>query len=318
MHPRRYLSPQQVAEALGVSVTTVKRWVDEGVLPAQRTAGGHRRMLLCEVLRLVRAGNWPHIDLTLLTGPLPVAEGLAADQWAVCFHEALMAGDSERAGSLLQDASQAGLRLEELADEIIAPVLARIGQDWVGGSLDVYLEHRATWTCLLALQSLRRRFEIPSGDRPLALGGAPEGDPYLLAPLLIELLLLENGWRVVNLGPDTPLLSMRRALLELRPRLVWLSCGWVADVESFLGGYRDLVAEARRLDVAVAVGGRAVGTLRTCLPCDCSGEKLRVLTDFVRELARTRRLPSLQPTKPTQPAASARTIESLPAPGPCP
>jgi excisionase family DNA binding protein len=284
MQPRRYLSPQQVAEALGVSVTTMKRWVDEGRLPAQRTAGGHRRILLCDVLRLVREGNWPHIDLTLLTGPLPVAEGLAAGQWAVCFHEALMAGDSERAGSLLQDASGAGLRIEELADGIVAPVLAHIGQDWADGSLDVYQEHRATWTCLMALQSLRQRLEIPGRDRPLAVGGGPEGDPYLLANGLIELLLLENGWRVVNLGPDTPLPAMQGALGELRPHLVWLSCGRVADVESFLGGYRELVAEARRLDVAVAVGGRALGALRTSLACDCSGESLAVLADFVRGL----------------------------------
>jgi excisionase family DNA binding protein len=284
MQPRRYVSPQQVAEALGVSVTTMKRWVDDGVLPAQRTAGGHRRILLCDVLRLVREGNWPHIDLTLLTGPLPVAEGLAAGQWALCFHEALMAGESDRAGSLLLDASRAGLRIEDLADRIITPVLGRIGQDWADGLLDVYQEHRATWNCLLALQSLRLRLEIPGGDRPLALGGGPEGDHHLLAPVLIELLLLENGWRVVNLGPDTPLRSLQRALEDLQPRLVWLSCGHLADVEGFLAGYRELVAEARGMGTAVAVGGRALGALRSCLPCDCFGENLTVFAEFVRGL----------------------------------
>ena len=47
----QHLTSTRVAEILGVTASTVKRWADEGSLPCERTAGGHRRFLASEVAR---------------------------------------------------------------------------------------------------------------------------------------------------------------------------------------------------------------------------------------------------------------------------
>ncbi|ADV64122.1 DNA binding domain protein, excisionase family [Isosphaera pallida ATCC 43644] len=48
------LKTRQVAQALGVSASTVKRWVTEGKLPAARTVGNHRLIALSDAIAFAR------------------------------------------------------------------------------------------------------------------------------------------------------------------------------------------------------------------------------------------------------------------------
>src|SRR5947209_10805534 len=104
-------------------------------------------------------------------------------------------------------------------------------------------------------------------DRPVAVGGNPEGDHSLLANLLIQMVLLDAGWDAINLGPHTPLASFSVALSELKPRLVWLSASYLPEPERFLDEYGAFYKQAERAGVAVAVGGQAIeGLLRGVMP----------------------------------------------------
>ena len=42
----RYLSSKNVAEILGVNISTLKRWTDNGTLECTKTAGGHRKFTM--------------------------------------------------------------------------------------------------------------------------------------------------------------------------------------------------------------------------------------------------------------------------------
>ena len=41
-----YLNSEEAAKVLGVNVSSIKRWTDEGKLECIRTVGGHRKFLM--------------------------------------------------------------------------------------------------------------------------------------------------------------------------------------------------------------------------------------------------------------------------------
>ncbi len=281
-----YVSTAQVAKALGVGITTVKRWVDRGILPAHKTAGGHRKILLADVVRVVREMGFPTIGLSRLgstaagQGP-PDTRSLSA-----ALLSALRRGDADVLSTLLLEAHRSGLSTEALADAVIAPAMRRLGHEWAEGRLDVWQEHRGTQLCAAALYEIRAGLKAADdARRPLAIGGSPEGDPYLLANLLAEMALTGLGWRAINLGPNTPIASFRAALSYLRPRLIWLSVGHLAQPDSFLEQYRELYQEASRAGTAVAIGGRALSEeIRARMPYTTYGDGLSHLCAFARSL----------------------------------
>ena len=280
------ISTADAADALGVGVSTVKRWIDDGILPAQKTVGGHRKVLVADLMEFVRRGNFPSFDiarlgLSLAKGRLPDTANLGNS-----LYSALLAGNGEVLRSSLRAGYDAGLAIETLADRVIAPAMHRIGHDWEEKRIDVMHEHRSTQLCAGALFELNAALNVRARrERPIAVGGGPEGDHYLLANLLAEMVLLDAGWQAVNLGPNTPMASFRKALVELRPCLVWISISYLADEKRFVREYGQLYKEAERLGIAVAVGGQALNeAIRSAIPYTTYGDGLTHLAAFARTL----------------------------------
>ncbi|QDU61467.1 Helix-turn-helix domain protein [Planctomycetes bacterium Pan216] len=285
-----YVSTTRVSKALGVSVSTVKRWVDDGILPAHKTAGGHRKVLVADVLRLVRDGEFPHLDL----GCLEVRPARSdASDLADRLYNALLKGNIEQVNAVIQGSYQQGMPIAKLGDEIVAPSMHRVGSDWERGALDVYEEHRATQLCASSLFSLRSSLEAHAAkDRPTALGGAIEGDQSLLPSLLCEMVLLDEGWKAINLGPETPIESFLQATCELKPTLVWMSVSYQVMPRDFEERYAEFYAEAEKQGVAVVIGGqRADEQLLRRLPHTSSGLTLTQLVSFARWINPRKRRP---------------------------
>jgi len=289
----RYLSTQQVAKALGVSVSTVKRWVDENVLPAHRTLGGHRKLLMSDVIRLAREGKILDLDLGKLLPEAVPGDSIDPDPVKDQLLVALREADAENVQSLIVGWYERGHPIETLADRVIGPAMFQIGHDWATGRIEVFHEHRATQAVFAALYALSTMMRvIPGCERPVAVGGAPENDHSALPSLLARLVLIDNGWDAINLGPHTPMSAFMTSLNDLNPRLVWLSASHLFDPPTFVREYGEFFREADRRRVPVAIGGNALTeSIRKQIVYTTYGDGLTQLGTFARLLHRPPAIP---------------------------
>ncbi|MBA2671367.1 MAG: DNA-binding protein [Gemmatimonadetes bacterium] len=221
-----YVSPKLLATAIGVSESSLKRWTDEGRLEAERTAGGHRRIAVGEAVRFVRNAGLRVIRPELLGLARASGTSHAQDDRETATERLLAALESDGAAearSLIVSLYMEGASPGWICDVPIRQALERIGELWEHGAGGIFLEHRATETCLQALGELRLILPAPPGDAPVALGGGSEGEVYVLPSLMAATVVAEAGFEVRNLGADTPTVALLEAIRHYEPQLVWIS-----------------------------------------------------------------------------------------------
>ena len=301
------LKTQQLAEALGVGVSTVKRWIDGGSLKSSRTVGKHRLVSLAEAIRFARTRNLPLLSLQTMQGLGAPAIAVVDDRVREALTAALRDGRMGEAKLLITSAYTALGNASQLADDVIRPAMETIGHEWSTGALDVYQEHRASRIVEGVLMDLVGKYLHSSGDHgaPLAIGACPEGDLYTLSGLLCELSLREMGWNVINLGPNLPLSSFAKAVKVHSPQLAWLSITHLTDRERFIREYRAFHEVATQTKTAVCLGGSALDSpLRARIVAGGFGERVAHLAEFARNVcpidleSRQLRITEMDPTNP--------------------
>ncbi len=280
--PETYLKTQQLADALGLSISSVKRLVDAGAIPAIKTSGRHRRVTLSHALQFAREEKYPTEGLLALS-ELDVASN-DDDQLVEGVLEALKVGRASEVSGLIHAVYFPEADAVALADRLFRPVLERIGQLWLVGAWDIYEEHQATVILSGILAELIRKEACRVGPgAPLALGAAPEGDIYTIPGLLGELVLRSRGWDVRNLGNNLPMKSLASAVREYRPRLAFLTVSHIADRAKFQHDYAYFYEAASQHGVAIMLGGRAFDSdLRSRLLYASFGDRMSHLAEFAR------------------------------------
>jgi excisionase family DNA binding protein len=263
MRTMKHLSPRQLARAIGVSESSLKRWADDGRLTVERTAGGHRRIELSEAVAFVRRSGLKPVRPELLRlgeegAQAPV--GTRDEPPLQSLTAALLEDRATDAENGIVELFVRGEALSSICDEVIRPALARIGELWQQGAGGVFLEHRATETSLRALAEIRLLLPPVDTQAPVALGGAFGADVYRMPTAMAALVLAHAGFRDRDLGAETPPAATLAAIRHYQPSLVWQSFSVPPENPREAGRKLAEIADALG-GGALVLGGRAADAL---------------------------------------------------------
>jgi excisionase family DNA binding protein len=281
------LTTKEVARLLLVSEATVKRWADDGLLLPKKTAGGHRRFSIQSVALFRREqglapaaqSSGKRVKKKTVPGRVPSAES---------FGDLLLSENEAEATAQLIDAYLQDHALATLFDTTITNAMHRVGDLWFNGTITIADEHLATRVMLSALQKLRSIVVPVQATGLKAVCCGVEGDLHELPIHLAEIIFESEGWDTSNLGPNTPLFTLRDMVAQKKPDLVCVSARSIVDLDRATTEYAQFRKTIEKINGTTVLGGEAFrdSNFRQRFPAEFYAESFSGLSKFLKGLAR--------------------------------
>jgi MerR family transcriptional regulator, light-induced transcriptional regulator len=283
-----------VALRTGLTPHVLRAWERRyAVVSPTRTEGGQRLYSDLDIerlLRLRRLTERGHAIGRIASLPLPELQRLE-DETPVETVEVASEDAAEAATAALHatrrlDAVEVQAVLERAAvtlgvpvflDQVVSPLLERIGEGWSERSVSVAQEHMASAVIRRVLGWLLRVYEARNGA-PRLVVATPPHHAHELGALMAAASAAAEGWSVTYLGPDLPVADLVSAVGLSGARAVAISAVHQAQDADLLGALRDTRARLPD-DVTLLVGG--AGALRIRAEAEAVGARvIETLAEF--------------------------------------
>ena len=280
-------STRKIAQALGVSEASIKRWCDKGHMRFERTPGGHRRIPFDSVISFLREGDHRLLRPELLDLPATVGKTewtlqRARDQ----YRDALIAGDDPCCRQIIFSLYLAEHTLADIFDQVIARAFHDLGTKWQHGSAEVYQERRGVEITRQVLYRLKQALPTRQDDRPLAMGATLSDDPYSLPGLMAEIIFIDADWHGEFYGINLPSPTLINAIQTVNPDLFWLSVSAYESKEVFMDNYQPIWQAAQASKTTLILGGQKLTpNLRQEIKCSACCDNMNQLSELATLLA---------------------------------
>ena len=185
--------------------------------------------------------------------PFPDSDKSLAEIMSECM-EAIKSYDAKKLESVLLNAS-AKLTQPILLEELVVPLVYKVGELWHSGEIRVANEHLASSIVRSFLFNLLESYSI-SDSAPAMISATPRGQEHELGALIAGVVAASSGWKVIYLGASLPAEEISAVVSHLNARVVALSIIYPND-DPHLKRELTKLHQLLPAGVSMIVGGRA-------------------------------------------------------------
>lgn len=262
MRQLSHFSSLEAAKILGVNVSSIKRWTEEGKLQCIKSAGGHRKFLLHHLAGFLdknkkiaaKASLFPVDSIDDLQISHYILQG-EFDYLQTYVLDLAFSFQRNRILKVLQGLYLAQHDLAEIYDKLLVPILHEVGRLWESGQISISEEHIASQNIRDSLVRLQAVIHIPAAQRGVALCLSFSTDLHDIALKMVDHILEAQGYKVLFSGALTPLMNIESLLISFQPRHVYLSSTLVENKAQTQKEFDHIVSLCHKHRIDLFLGG---------------------------------------------------------------
>ena len=252
----------QVAEIIGVNVSTIKRWTDSGKMGCNQTIGGHRKFHINHIRDFVKKNDKTSVSLnigSLIGNNKTLINAININDTDVikkyCYRN-LIIGKYEKFLSLNNSLIIKGVPIYKIFDSIIIPILKKIGLDWSKGKISIAEEHMVSEKIRSFLSSLNFNY---SNKKKIynAFCFTLKGDKHDLPLYMGESILNQNkNFKIFNLGSNLPVSDFIKISKKIKPEIIFVSLIFIENIKKVRNEFNSLCKTFDQTDTKIFFRGK--------------------------------------------------------------
>lgn len=259
----------EAAKILGVNVSTIKRWTEEGKLECIKTAGGHRKFLMAHLGDYVKKYSHDAVKVHLFPledeSDLEVSYHIVKGDFNVLIDHVIrraLESKLDKVQQVLNGLYLADYPLYEIYDRLVTPALHRFGEMWVGGDLSIIEEHFGSQTIRDSIIRLQGIIKIPAEKTGRAICLNLSGELHDIALRMAANILELKGYQVYFSGQYTSATKVEQGFERFKPQRLYISSTWIENVPQTQEEMNRILEVCEQHGVDVYLGGQAIQLLQ--------------------------------------------------------